>query len=405
MGSAWSVRGLRTESILAGVVVCGLFLAPSRGSAAPVLAEPTDQRRQTALQEKLRDALREEVKARREAMVQFWDPLVVEAAWLLLQTELTLADKPGDRVALYESHVKFLAEMEKEKRRLFAKIHAPFEGKVKTPPCPGLTAERLRAQIALLREQAGRRPSAEQAAEIRKRLVERRDELRAQRKEQTAWSDYLRSRATADRQSALDGCSEELRRDLLDAELELTDDPDERLALVRAYFAEVKTEFGKLKKADDKFDPYFPPPDTFRAGPYGWYEAHRDTAEVLLLRAEARGRKLTADEQGRLTELLKKRADSLQLSIPELREATKIGLTHCAASMLSVYALRLRWALEDDPANSPAAWRAYQLDVEDVGGMLNGLAKSDAAVKAMAEAARLRAEIGVLKSAETKAPR
>jgi hypothetical protein len=394
-GERLGVR-LRLVVVLGGVFGLGFAASPAR-SQEGADAAAKDQRKLTALLEKSRDALRDEIKQRRDGMVAFWDPRVVDAGWLLLQTELDLADKPDERRALYVKHEKFLDEMDREKQRFRKQVNAKS-------PWPGLAAERLRAQVALLRERAGKEPSAEQSREIRKRLTARRDELRAQRRAEVAWADYLRTLPSATGQSQLDGCPEDLRRRLLDAELELTDKPDDRLALFRTYLDEVKANFAKRTRSD-KFDA-FPPPDTFPTEAHAEFEALRWDAEVVLVRAEVGGRKPTAEQADRLKDLLGKRADALRASADARRGLVKEGYPDYAAPRaLDVYALRLRWALEDDPANPLSAWQAYQKDVDDLGELLKGQDKCAAAVKAMAEAARLRAAFGVLRAEAVAKPK
>jgi hypothetical protein len=376
---------------LAGCLLCSSPEWVYATAPAPAVPDAAERKAVTALRQQLRDALREEIKGRREAMVAFWDPYILDATRLLLQTELALAAGPKERLALYKEYDTTLANLEKEKRRLDSRIPngAPF---------PGLQADRLEARVALLRERAGKSPTAEQAAEIRGRLVELSEVLRKQRRAEIAWADHLRTLPSSIGPSALDGCPEGLRRRLLEVELELAGTQKERLALLKTYRDEVSANFGEMKKSD-KFAA-FPPPDTFPTEHYAVFEAGRWNAELLLLRGQIGGNKPTAEEASQLETLHKKRRQALQRSIDGRRAIVEQGFSHYAALTLDVLALRLRGELAKEAANPGAAWAEYLEGVEALDRAVKGLAKCDRGIKPMVEAARLRGKLGQLRPRE-----
>jgi hypothetical protein len=373
---------------------CLVFSSPGWvDGMAPAPAGPGagEQKALTTLRRQLRDALREEIKGRREAMVSFWDPYILDATRLLLQTELALAAGPEKRLALYKEHDSALAKLEKDKRRLDSRIRggAPF---------PGLQADRLEARVALLRERAGKGPTAEQDTEVRGRLVELREVLGKQRRAEIAWADHLRTLPSSIGPSALDGCPEGLRRRLLEVELELAETQKERLVLLKTYRDEVSANFGMMKKSD-KFAA-FPPPDTFPTDHYAAFEAGRWDAELLLLRGQIGGNKPTAEEASLLENFHKKRRQALQQSIDGRRAIVEQGFSHYAALTLDVLALRLRGELEKEAADPGTAWVEYLEGVEALDKAVKGLAKCDRGIKPMVEAARLRAKLGQLRPRE-----
>ncbi|HKB36253.1 MAG TPA: hypothetical protein VKD72_07345 [Gemmataceae bacterium] len=379
-----------------GIALIGCLSFSSPGwtyatAPAPAVPDAAEREAVTALWRQLRDALRKEIKGRREAMVTFWDPYLLDATRLLLQTELALAAGPKERLALYKEYDTTLENLEKDKRRLDDRVR-------KGAPSPGLQAERLDARIALLREQAGKSPTAERSAEIRGRLVELREVLRKQRHAEIAWADHLRKLPSSIGPSALDGCPEGLRRRLLEVELELARTQKERLALLKTYHDEVSANFGKMKKSD-KFAA-FPLRDTFPTDHYATFEAGRWEAELLWLRGRIGEHKPTAEEASELETLHKKRRQALQQSIDGRRAIVEQGFSHYAARTLDVLALRLRGELEKEAAEPGAAWAEYLEGVEALDRVVKRLAKCDRGITPMVEAARLRAKLGQLRSRE-----
>jgi hypothetical protein len=377
------VGGVTAPSLLPGA-----GLAAENRPAPADSSDATDKKKLTELLEKHRDALREEIQARRKEMY-YWDSRIVDAAWLLLQTELALTDKADDRVALYRKHDEFLVELQKLKADLDSRIKNEY-------PRPDLKAERLRAEVAMLRERAGPKQSKEQAAELQKRLIEWRDELRTQRKAHLDWISHLRAIPNLGPQTKTDGCPDDLRRRLLEVELELAVKPRDRQALLQTYCDEIKANFNQLTRSD-KFDA-FPKPDTHPTFWYAMLEAQRWDAEIVLERARLQGNAPTAEEAKQLIELSKKRRAADQEALEaRLEIVKKLCWKQCVERVLDSYASRLRDDLEDDPSDPFAAWRTYQAglkDLQEIADKNNGL---DSSAKAMLKAARLQADIAWLR--------
>jgi WD40 repeat protein len=265
----------------------GKHLTPEPATAKkdpPAVKRTEDEQKLRALYERrrapLRQALRVRVNYFRVGRADLRE--VHDITFRLLEAELAVCDDPEERGALHEQFAV-------PQTHLFEKIvKLRLEARVPQKSVLDVSwsrASSLEAELGLLRERAGPKPSAEDAAKIHRLLVERRDALKPTGKER--WDDR-----------------EPACRALLQAELDLAAKPGERIDAWRHYleFTEKQQEIIKMR-LDGGI------PDVTEAD-HQEAAARHLAARVGLLREEA-GDRPAAEKTGELKKLLRDRRDAL----------------------------------------------------------------------------------------------
>jgi hypothetical protein len=213
------------------------------------------------------DALREEVETKEsliKAGLEFPNVDLLGAASRLLQARLDLTKEPKDRNAAHDKYISVTKKVDEEFEGQFK------SGKVRSDLCAQIHAARLAAEIALLREQAGSKPSADQTAAITKLLKARRDTLRAEVE--------AREKRVNDGFDVPNVYLMDASRRLLKAELELTEKRDDRVDLHQKY-VEIAKKTEEILKGAAKIK-------RIRDEPYLEAKAARLEAEIALLREQ-----------------------------------------------------------------------------------------------------------------------
>lgn len=181
-----------------------------------------DLARERILHDERREALRTIVKARLAEYEAGRGTFVIflEVSRQLLDAELELASKRAERLALYERHLKLVEKCAEVNEALFK------AGRLSLPDYASGKAGYLADEIRHLREKAGDKPMADEAARIRKLLSERRDTLREAVKARQ--EEFEAGKADA-------YCLLDASHLLLQAELELLEKAEERLAAHQAH--------------------------------------------------------------------------------------------------------------------------------------------------------------------------
>jgi hypothetical protein len=317
------------------------------------------------------------------------DVMLLEASRILLLAELDLTDKPKDRIALHEKYVERAKEVED-----VAKLQSAV-GKADSSVNPITQACRCEAEIGLLREKAGDKPSAKQSDEIKKVLGERRDALREAVK--------INDAKIHGNQVIPDSRFFELLRQLARVELELADDAKERVATREEYVKRTK-EYEKI--ADDLRVSGRDQATSPSA------RALRCDAEVGLLR-QLTGDNPSAEETAQIKKLLAARRDALR---DEYNVRYKItvgnGLLFVdpvgypsgtrARILLATLQRLLQAELEyaDKPEERASAFRDRLKDLEEIEGIAarrESAGNATLGFHAQAKAACLEIEIALLR--------
>jgi hypothetical protein len=174
-----------------------------------------------------RNALRESDKAVDKNVLEgkatFTDR--VQYAKSLLAWELGLTAKPEERIALQKKYV----QLAKEAERIMD--HRLEAGKSSTIEVEASRVARIEAELALLHEEAGEKPTAQQTERRKSLLRERREALL---KVYEAYQEAVKAR----RNTVHDLLNASL--ELLKADLELAENPADQLALYEKYFKQTK---------------------------------------------------------------------------------------------------------------------------------------------------------------------
>jgi hypothetical protein len=218
------------------------------------------------LLEARRDALHDEVESRETRInggLADLDVDFMEASGRLLEAELELIGKSDDRNAAHEKFVTLAMKTDKvyeaksKARRIRSDVYAQVHAR-----CLG-------AEIDLLRDKTGGKPSADQSAAIKKLLEARRDTLRGE-------VESRESRIKAGFEDPMNLIDPSRR--LLQAELELTEKPADRITLHQKYVEIAKNTEETLKAAAKN--------GRIRDEPYLEAKAARLEAEIALLREQ-----------------------------------------------------------------------------------------------------------------------
>jgi hypothetical protein len=185
---------------------------------------PTDRSTAQNTVESRCDALREEVEAK-ESRIKAgtgspsFDLMAASSG--LLQARLDLTKEPKDRIAAYEKYITLAKEIEARLEKM------SNDGQIRPDVHKRVRAARLAGEIDLMREKAGGKPSVDQIEGTEKLLEARRDALREE-------VGYREGRVKGGLEGVnlplLDACGR-----LLQAELELTEKPADRIALHQKY--------------------------------------------------------------------------------------------------------------------------------------------------------------------------
>jgi hypothetical protein len=323
-----------------------------------------DQKKLQALLTERRDALKGAFEGRWELVkkgLEAPNGELLDLSLLLLQAELELIDKSNDRIAAREKHVKLAKETD-----------AAFEGwlkggKLKADVYLKVHAARLAAEIDLLREKAGRKPTDEQTAAIKKLLEARRDALH----------DEVEGKE-ARIKAGFDGPSVdhmEVSGRLLEAELELIDKSDNRIAAHEKFVS-------VAKKVDENFEG-MAKSARIRRDEYSQVHAARLAAEIGLLREKAGG-KPSADQSAAIKKLLESQRDALREVVEAKQARIKGGLEEPDVYLMDVCRRLLQAELEltEKPADRISAHKKY-VEVAN---------KTDETLKRKSEGARIRVD-------------
>jgi hypothetical protein len=298
---------------------------------------------------------------------------LLDARQVLLQAELELTDKPADRIAAHEKHVKLAQE-----------IDTTFEemsknGKLRVYEYMKVKAARLAGEIDLLRAKAGGKPSEEQTGAIKKLLQARRDAL---------------CEEVEDRESRVKGFPNvdllEASVRLLQAELELTEKGADRIAAHEKHL--------KVATVTDDFYESFTKNGKYRLGEYKKVKAARLAAETDLLREKA-GSKPSAEHAAEIKKLLEARRDTLREEVEYRMSRLKIGLDDRGVDLLEAFGrlLQVELDLADKPADRIAAHKRQLEAVKVIEETFKSMKSTRAEVNLETKAARLEAEIGLLR--------
>jgi hypothetical protein len=353
---------------------------------APPAKTPSaeDQKKLQALLTERRDVLKEvfEKKWKRlkdglaalsESDLPVASPGLLDVSQVLLQAELELTDKADDRIAAHEKYFTLAKETD-------AVLEKQVKDKlIRREACLKFHAARLAAEIDLLREKAGGKPNEEQTAAIKKLLEARRDTLREE--------------AEAKESRVMRGLDDSHR--LLQAELELTEKTDDRLALLEKQLA--------LSKEIEKIIQSQADAGRVRSDVVDELKAWRSLDEIALLREKA-GAKPNAEQSAEIRKLLGERREALERLVEAKLGRFQAGLEAAYAYPALLDALRLHLQSELELLDKPSDRVAvHQNQVERVKKIEERLKKQSDNGKIRVDeylqgkAARLEAEIGLLR--------
>jgi len=185
----------------------------------------------------------------------------------IFETDLALCDGRTDRIAAHEKHIKQMKEYERTEK-------ARFEfGRCAVSVFKSMQAARLDAEVALLRELSRDPGARSEAANTKKLLSEKRDALRVIF--QASEIEFKVGRVS------FEGVLDDYRR-LLEAELELTDNPANRVAAYEKLL--------EMEKDCDAINE-----ERFKAGritttEYAWNKAAYRLDEILLLQERSKSK-------------------------------------------------------------------------------------------------------------------
>jgi len=352
----------------------------------PPLKSPSaeDQKKLQALLTERRDVLKEAFEARWKHVkggVGFVSGDLLDASFLLLQAELELIDKSDDRIGAHEKHVKQMKEMED-----ITEAQAK-NGKIRGDAYKQVQGLRLAAEIDMLREKAGGKPSAEQTVAIKKLLEARRDALREE-----VESKFGRIKRGLEGLSADFG---DASRRLSQAELELTDKPDDRVAVLEKQLA-LSRDIEKVIKSQGDFG-------KVRREVVDESKARRLLDEIALLREKA-GAKPSAEQTAEIRKLLVERRDALEAVMKAKLARIQAGLETVESFSLDLDAFRFHLQSElellDKAADRVAAHQKHierAKKIEEVLKKPYDDGKIRVEIYLQTKAARLEAEIGLLR--------
>jgi hypothetical protein len=274
--------------VLALILLAGCYLRTTAAPADKTSSVKEDQKKVNDLLKERRDVLREVIKGVRqriEAGRGIPDETLANTFRMLTQVELELTDNPRERIALLEKNVEMAKEVEAiQKARHDAGVDTLME-------YDAAKAALLKAETALLRQQAGEKPSEEQASQIKKRLGERRETL--QREIEGRLALVQAGRATVDAYLI------DAFRFLLDVQLELAKEPKDRIVAHKAHLGHMKRFEGLSRDQPNNAE----------------IKARCLEAEIGLMTVQIKGNKPTPEESATIKKLQQERRDTVQAAL------------------------------------------------------------------------------------------
>jgi hypothetical protein len=352
--------------------------------APPPAKSPSseDQKKLQALLTERRDVLKEAFEARWGRVKLGLDAPnadLLDLSLLSLQAELELFGKSDDRIAAHEKFVTVAKKIDDVYER-WSK-----DGRIRGDVYRQVHAARLAAEIELLREKAGGKPTEEQTAAIKKLLESRRDALREE---------------IEAKEARIKGGLESFPNVLMDAsgrlmlaELDLTEAAKDRIAAHEKFVT-------VAKKIDDLYE-RMSKDKRIRGDEYSQVHAARLAGEIGLLREKAGG-KPSADQIAETKKLLETRRDALREVVDAKQARIKGGLEGPDVYLMDASPRLLQAELEltEKPADRIALHQKYVEIAKKTEETFKGAAKNGRIrdeVYLEVKAVRLGAEIALLR--------